>query len=185
MGDDRVWDAAAAACAAVFVGDLDAVNIWGERQLYTAVRQRRLATIAALAARGANPNTPTRSGDLPVVAATGSAACLRALLNSFGGAVDVNAREADGRTALHAALEEGDAECMRLLLAAGADPDASRSACSGSRTPDFNLHGADQQEKAALFRRVVSATPTDRQPSPFTHGAPYTHVHTRTSQRLT
>ena len=74
-------------------------------------------------------------------------------------AVDVDAREADGTTALHWAAHKGDAEAVRLLLAAGADVEAANRysvtplmlACARGSAPIVEaLLGAGADANAAL-----------------------------------
>ncbi len=74
------------------------------------------AVLLASAARAADEPRVVR------IVKSGDHAALRAALIR---PVDVNAREVDGTTALHWAARNDDAEAVRLLLKAGAQPDAA------------------------------------------------------------
>lgn len=62
------------------------------------------------------------------------------LLNYIERKTDPNARNQLGKTPLHAACEHGEPECAKILLQAGADPDA--------RDLDGNAHCTPQQPQA-------------------------------------
>jgi hypothetical protein len=68
---------------------------------------------------------PSCSGDANILAA----------LLATGGHGEVNARGANGWTALGAAVMRGNVECVTLLLAAGADPDRHVSNDHWDHTP--------------------------------------------------
>src|SRR6185295_5900294 len=61
---------------------------------------------------------PTHSQRLIHAVRTGNHGLLRELIEQHG---NVDARSAAGRTALHAAAEEGDVESARILIAAKSD----------------------------------------------------------------
>ena len=89
-------------------------------QLYDAAKEGDAAAIERLAAQGASPNAKQR----------GKPAVVRAALNGHAGAVsalvrlggDLDARmDGSGWTALMMAARMGKVECVRALLAGGAD----------------------------------------------------------------
>ena len=86
----------------------------------------RVVTLAVLAAVGllAAPAQGRAAEAAPLIEAI-KASDAEALRDLLAQAVDIDAREADGTTALHWAAHKGDAEAVRLLLAAGADVDAA------------------------------------------------------------
>ncbi len=83
-----------------------------------------LAALVAGVIPAATTNAAAAVVGTPLVEAVkaSDADAVRALLAAE---VDVNAREADGTTALHWAAHKGDGEAVRLLLAAGADVEAA------------------------------------------------------------
>ena len=89
----------------------------GRRPLYVMVS----LAVAGLILAGARVPL-VAAASVPLVDAVKSAdvEAVRRLLQE---AVDVNASEADGTTALHWAAHRGDLESLQLLLAAGAEPD--------------------------------------------------------------
>ena len=121
----------------------------------------RARVVVALAVLMTGSLVPAASGaaeTAPLVEAikASDADALRMLL---GQAVDVDAREADGTTALHWAAHKGDAEAVRLLLAAGAEVDATNRyavtslmlACARGSAPVVGaLLGAGADPNAAL-----------------------------------
>lgn len=93
---------------------------------HTALILSALSSVAFAAAPpecmwlAAVPVTPPAS--LHEAVEQGNAARLRELATQKD--ADLNARDEAGKTALHLATERGDAECMEILLTAGADPAA-------------------------------------------------------------
>jgi ankyrin repeat protein len=86
---------------------------------------RRLCLIALLSAVGLAGLDATNGGEpggLIAAVRSGNRGGVQTLLRQ---SVDVNAREADGTTALHWAARADDVECARLLLRAGADAKAA------------------------------------------------------------
>jgi hypothetical protein len=73
---------------------------------------------------------------------------LRGVIAALAAGGDVNARAADGYTALHGAAENGRLEVVRLLAQRGADLDAK--AASGE-TPLTLARAAGQHDAAALL----------------------------------
>jgi ankyrin repeat protein len=81
---------------------------------------RSLAWLIACGA-AATLSAAAPATDLLTAVKSGNDAAVRAVLRQR---VDVNAREADGTTALHWAARAGDVPTVRLLVGAGADPNA-------------------------------------------------------------
>ena len=96
--------------------------------------------------RGADPNLADKEGKTPLIAAAGlsedaAAPCVKALLKKKN---NVNAKDAEGSTALHIAVERGNVAVVKLLVAAGANPDVKNAA---GRTPRVI---AKEKKNAAL-----------------------------------
>ena len=91
---------------------------------------------------------PARSADVADAVMRGDAEALAALLER---GADVNARQADGATALHWAAHRDDADAVRRLLAAGADVTAANRA---GMTP---LLPASVAGNAEMIRMLLEA----------------------------
>ena len=100
-----------------------------------------LALVTMLAA-GAAPDTP-----LADAAMRGDLEAVRALLRQ---GTEVNAAQGDGMTALHWAAEHGNANMAKMLVYAGADPDAATRI--GLHTP---LHVAAEAGSAEVVRALL------------------------------
>ena len=100
-----------------------------------------LALVTMLAA-GAAPDTP-----LADAAMRGDLEAVRALLRQ---GPEVNAAQGDGMTALHWAAEHGNANMAKMLVYAGADPDAATRI--GLHTP---LHVAAEAGSAEVVRALL------------------------------
>ncbi len=106
---------------------LDSRDEKGETGLIVAISRRDDDWAMFLLGQGADPNLPARTGDTPLIAAArvgylGAAQELVALK------VKVDAANRMGETALIVAVQQRQAPIVRLLLAAGADPDRTDSA---------------------------------------------------------
>ena len=79
-----------------------------------------------------------------------SAGDLTALQEALTGASDIDARDAQGRTALMLATLNGQADAVAVLLAHGADPSG---ADAHGTTPLQAAVAADEREIIAMLRR--------------------------------
>jgi ankyrin repeat protein len=102
--------------------DANAPLLSGETPLMEAARRGNLATVQALLARKANPNAQEGNGGqtaLMWAVAEHQVAVVDELVRR---GADIGARSKAGSTALTFAAQQGDADCIRILLAAGAKP---------------------------------------------------------------
>ncbi|XP_072822987.1 B-cell lymphoma 3 protein isoform X1 [Vicugna pacos] len=107
--------------------DLDIYNNLRQTPLHLAVITTLPSVVRLLVMAGASPMALDRHGQTAAHLACEhrSPACLRALLDSAaGGTVDLEARNYDGLTALHVAVNTECHEAVLLLLEHGADIDA-------------------------------------------------------------
>lgn len=106
-------------------------NASGETALLVAIGERDSAWTQYLLQKGADPNLPARSGEVPLVAAAriGFEDAVESLLAN-GARVDQTNRM--GETALIVAVQRRHAPIVRLLLEEGADPDRADAAAGYS-----------------------------------------------------
>jgi ankyrin repeat protein len=99
----------------------------GETALIVAIARRDDEWTGFLLNQGADPNLQARNGDTPLIAAArvGFREAVDWLID-FGAKVDLDNRM--GETPLIVAVQQRQAPIVRLLLAAGADPDRTDSA---------------------------------------------------------
>ena len=99
----------------------------GETALIVAIARRDDEWTGFLLNQGADPNLQARNGDTPLIAAArvGFRDAVDWLID-FGAKVDLDNRM--GETPLIVAVQQRQAPIVRLLLAAGADPDRTDSA---------------------------------------------------------
>jgi len=126
-----------------------AVSDDGFTALHLAVFAGQEETARALIEHGADVNVCS-TGAIAKVPPLGTAAFVRSVALArllLDAGADVNGREAEGFTALHAAAANGDTELVRELLARGADPTVRTE---GGQTP-ADLAGGEELRN--LLRR--------------------------------
>lgn len=103
---------------------LDIFNKYGETPLHIAVKNSDRASVSELLKAGARPGVPGVRGDsaLHTAVRQGSTECLESLLN-FTKTEDLNIYNDSGETCLHSAVISGQISLVRMLLAAGVNPD--------------------------------------------------------------
>jgi len=122
----------------------------GHTALHIAVRARAYSWLSYLLGKGADPNAADKNGVTPLMLAsqTGQTDAVVALARS-GARVDVP--NDAGETPLISAVHNRNLAMVRLLLAAGANPD--RADNSGRSARDYaKLDGADSPTLAAIAR---------------------------------
>jgi len=110
------------------------------------------ATAAPRAALGppAAPGREARRADPEGLRRAAAAGDLKALAAQLASGTDIDARDAQGRTALLLATLSGQRSAVAELLARGADPSA---ADARGVTPLQTAVAADEREIAAMLRR--------------------------------
>lgn len=110
---------------------LDARDDNGETGLIVAILRRDENWTGFLLSEGADPGLAARNGDTPLIAAarSGYTAAAAQLIEL---AVKVDADNRMGETALIVAVQQRQSQIVKLLLAAGADPDRTDSAAGYS-----------------------------------------------------
>jgi ankyrin repeat protein len=145
--------------------NIDELGRWGLAPLQHALtcgpRDGRAALVRMLIDAGADVNRPDAWGHTPLMwtISVGDEAMTATLLRA---GADVNASRPDGTTALHtAAVSDARADCVRMLLAAGADATARDG--EGKTAGDYAREG-NLPELARLLEpgtgRVVAANPS-------------------------
>lgn len=130
----------------------------GETGLIVAISRRDELWTMFLLSEGADPNLAARSGDTPLIAAarvgyTDAAEQLLALK------AKVDADNRMGETALIVAVQQRHAPIVRLLLAAGADPDRTDSA-AGLSARDYAKRDTRARDILRLIETASSKKPT-------------------------
>jgi ankyrin repeat protein len=125
-----------------------------EAALHLVVRQRDPAWLDFFLASGADPNIAARNGDTPLITAArigyreGAEELIRA-----GARVDAANRQ--GETALILAVQQRQADLVRLLLSNGADPDKTDTA-AGYSARDYARRDGRSAEILRLIESVKS-----------------------------
>ena len=128
----------------------------GRTALHIVVQRRDLPWVNYLTRRGANPNITDNRGVSPLMLAAqlGFAEGVEALVKARARVDEANDA---GETPLILAVHRRDTGMMRVLLAAGADPD--RRDISGKSACDYaQLEGANSVTVAEIERSAKSST---------------------------
>jgi len=126
----------------------------GWTPLHLAGHFRQASVVDVLLARGADVNAVSRNADAnaPLHAAAAGGADTRLIRRLVEAGARVNHRQSGGFTALHEVAAIGNAEVARLLLDAGAAPDARNTE---GRTPGELARDAGHKTLAAALDGVV------------------------------
>lgn len=126
----------------------------GETALILAVSRRDVEWTGFLLHQGADPNLAARDGDTPLIAAArsgfGEAAGMLLSLRA-----KVDAANKMGETALIVAVQQRRADIVKILLAAGADPDRTDNA-AGYSARDY----AKRDNRARDIMALIEASKT-------------------------
>jgi ankyrin repeat protein len=136
---------------------IDARDAKGDTALVLAMARRDEDWAGYLLSQGANPNAAARNGDTPLIAA--------ARVGFSTGATQLVARRAKvdlanrmGETALIVAVQQRQLPIIRLLLAAGADPDKTDNA-AGYSARDYAKRDTRSRE---ILKLIEAAKPAAR-----------------------
>lgn len=131
----------------------------GETALHVVVKRRDNAWISFLLGKGARPDIKDNDGNTPLMAA--------ALLRYVDGAELLIARKArvnlannSGETPLIRAVQLGDTNMVRVLVAAGADPN-QRDLLAGMSARDYAKR---DQRSTSILRELDNAKPQSNKP---------------------
>lgn len=131
----------------------------GESALHLVVKRRDSEWLSFLLAKGARPDIKDNDGNTPLMVAT--------LLRFPDGArlllqrnANVNLPNGSGETPLIQAVQLNDAAMVRVLIAAGADPD-QRDLLAGMSARDYATR---DQRSAAIVRELDNAKPKTAKP---------------------
>ena len=125
----------------------------GEAALHIVAKRGDTTYVNYLLARGADPNIRDGQGNTPLLVAVNSGAGGGIDLLVKGGA-NVNLGNGSGETPLIRAVQRRDLSLVRILLAAGADPDQS-DRIAGLSARDY----AHQDTRTPALAKVIDETP--------------------------
>ena len=137
--------------------DVNETNAEGTSVLALACAARQEEIVQALLAAGADPNRDRRFPPLDVATGYGRLDIVEMLLAAGAG---VNARDADGGTALMSAAADGNPELVSMLLDAGADPDAEDD--QGHSALWYARQRRNREAEAMLRPLTANAEAADR-----------------------
>lgn len=125
----------------------------GETALHMVVKRRDVTWINFLLGKGANPNVEDRNGNTPLIlaAAQGFPDGVSALIS---GRADVNGRNRAGETPLIKAVQALNTQVVRILMAAGAQPDLTDHV-TGYSALDY----AERNRRAGAILRLLKSPP--------------------------
>ncbi|MEQ1509152.1 MAG: ankyrin repeat domain-containing protein [Sphingopyxis sp.] len=126
----------------------------GQTALLIVTERRDLVWIRFMLGRGADANIANRAGMTPLIQAAQLAFVEGASALLAGGA-RVNASSANGETALHVAVHRRDLAMVRVLIAAGANPDIQDN-ITGQSPRDY----ARRDPRAAAVLTALDEPPT-------------------------
>jgi ankyrin repeat protein len=137
--------------------DVGLRNEMGHTAAHWACSTKHASSLALLLDAGALLNARNNNGFTPLMLAAwkGAAACVKLLLASGGDALELDAVDQDGDTALHAAAYYNHPEIIQLLLQAGADPIIGDN---NGRTP-LDLARAEGHAQCIALLEVAVAEP--------------------------
>uniref|UniRef100_A0A7N9D1N8 BCL3 transcription coactivator n=1 Tax=Macaca fascicularis TaxID=9541 RepID=A0A7N9D1N8_MACFA len=141
--------------------ELDIYNNLRQTPLHLAVITTLPSVVRLLVTAGASPMALDRHGQTAAHLACEhrSPTCLRALLDSaVPGTLDLEARNYDGLTALHVAVNTECQETVQLLLERGADIDGERDIKSG-RSPLIHAVENNSLSMVQLLLQVTAQPP--------------------------
>jgi ankyrin repeat protein len=136
----------------------------GRTALHIVIEDRNLPWLNMLLGRGADPRIADRAGLTPLrlAAQVGFVDGAQALL-ARGAAV--NHSTANGETALHVAVQRRDLAMVRLLIAAGANPDQPDNV-AGKSARDY----AQEDRRGSAILAALDARPATRVAGPAVAG---------------
>ncbi|MBA2467083.1 MAG: ankyrin repeat domain-containing protein [Sphingomonas sp.] len=126
----------------------------GDTALVIAMGRRDDVWAGFLLGQGADPNLAARNGDTPLMAAARAGFAIGAS-DLVSRKARINAANRKGETALILAVQQRHLPIVRLLLAAGADPDKTDNA-AGYSARDYAMRDARSRE---ILRLIVARKP--------------------------
>ena len=121
-------------------------NKWGESALLIAARDKNMDKVKAILVTSPDVNATDREGKTPLAAACAEGAPAELLQALFDAKADVNKGDESGVTALMRAADRGDADTVKLLLAAGAKKDLKDT--NAQTAADWATNRGDEPGKA-------------------------------------